>query len=100
MNKGEYGQTIRANLGEDISSATEYKIILEPQSGDKLEKTATLGTSNVTEGDETYLANEYVEYVIESGVLDYSGLWRVKGEATISGTSKKIGNYKRFTVLP
>ena len=99
MNVNEFGQTIRANIGEDVSSLTTYKMLLEPELGKGLEKIATLGTSNVVEGDETFIANEYIEYVVESEVLDRQGQWRKKGVAT-SPTQEISGNYQRFTVLP
>ncbi len=98
MNKGEFGQVIRANLNQDISSANSYKMVLQPQEGDSVEKTATLGASNITVGDESWLANEYVEYTVESGILDFTGQWRRKGKATFSN-KEIIGNYSRFTVL-
>ncbi len=98
MNKNEFGQTIRANIGEDVSSLTTYKMILEPELGNSVEKNATLGTSNIVVNDETFLANQYVEYVVESEVLDRIGQWRKKGKAT-SPTQEISGNYQRFTVL-
>ena len=104
LNKGETGQTIFANLGEDVSTATAYKFILEPKLGTKLEKVdadgVTLGTANVDVGDETYLANQYVKYTTQDGDLSYSGQWRLKGEATMSATNQVIGDYRSVTVLP
>lgn len=103
LNKNETGQTVRANLAQDISTATAYKFILEPKVGVKLEKVdsdgVVLGTSNIVVDDETYLANQYIEYTIKEGDLNFSGLWRFKGEATLSNTSKVIGDYKRVRVL-
>ena len=104
LNKNEYGQVLYANLGEDISTATAYKFVLEPKLGTKLEKVdadgVTLGTANVDVGDETYLANQYVKYTTQDGDISYSGEWRSKGEATMSSTNQVIGDYTRFTVLP
>lgn len=99
INKNEYGQTLRVNLGEDISTATAYDFIIEPKYGEKLEKTGVLGTVNVVEGDETYLANQYLQYTIADGDIDQAGQWRMKGEADLSATSKVISDYKYFTVL-
>jgi len=98
MNINEFGQTIRADIGEDVSSLTTYKMILEPELGDSVEKPATLGVVNVTDDDSILIANEYVEYVVESEVLDKQGQWRKKGMAT-SATQEISGNYQRFTVL-
>lgn len=100
INVNETGQVIRANFGQDISAATSYNFIIEPQAGAKQEKTtATVGTINVTVGDETYLANQYIEYTTLTGDIDQAGQWRLKGEATLSATQKVISDYQRFTVL-
>lgn len=99
LNKDEYGQTIRVNIGQDITLATDLKVIIEPQRGAKLEKTGTLGMTQVTEDDEIYLANEYIEYITQIGDLSYAGQWRAKGTAVISATENAVGDYKRFTVL-
>ena len=104
LNKNEYGQTIHVNLGEDISSFTALNLILEPNIGSKLQKSASdgvsLGASNIAVDDENYLANQYISYTIKQGDLDKEGQWRVKGEATLSATNKVISDYSRFTVLP
>jgi len=73
-------------------------MILEPELGKSEEKIATLGTVNVVEGDETYLANNYLEYVVEENVFHKSGQWRKKGIAT-TPNQEISGNYERFTVL-
>ena len=98
MNVDEFGQTIRANIGEDVSSLTTYKMILEPELGKSEEKIATLGTVNVVEGDETFLANQYLEYVVEKDVFHKAGQWRKKGKAS-TPNQEVSGNYSRFTVL-
>lgn len=104
LNKCEYGQVVRVNLLQDVSTNTELKFILEPQFGNKLERGASdgvsVGTSNVTVDDETYLANEYLEYTVKSGDLDYAGTWRMRGEAQLSSTVRVIGDYKIIEVLP
>lgn len=103
LNKNEYGQVVSVDFGEDVSTATAYKFILEPKLGTELEKLAVdgvvLGTINLDVGDETYLANEYINYTIKKDDLDYAGQWRMRGEATLSATNKVISDYIRFTVL-
>jgi len=100
MNINDFGQTLRANIGANVSSATAYQMILEPEKGKEIEKTATLGTVNVVEGDQTFIANEYIEYILEADVIKFIGQWRKKGIAVISGTQQTAGNFARFTVLP
>ncbi len=101
LNKNEYGQIIYVDLGEDISSATIITMILEPKIGEKLEKTAgvSVGTVNVDVNDETYLANQYLQYTIEADDLTYAGLWRKKGKAKLSTTNEVISDYTTFTVM-
>lgn len=83
-NQQGFGETLRLNFGRDISTATAFELTLEPEVGDELTKTPTLGTSDVTEGDQTLLANQYVEYTIEEGAWDtYAGRWRAKAVATL-----------------
>jgi len=102
-NKLEYGQKIYADLGQDVSSATELNFILEPEIGDKLTKVISdgvaVGTVNINVDDKTYLANQYLEYTIKKDDLNYAGLWRAKGEAILSATNKVIGDYVNFTVM-
>ena len=103
LNVSEYGNTIYANLGADISTFTALNFILEPKVGTKLEKSVSdgvaLGTVDLVVDDETYTANEYISYTIKTGDISVSGQWRTKGEATLSSTNKVIGDYKRITVL-
>lgn len=98
----EYGQTLYANLDEDVSTATELTMIIEPQLGEPIEVNTSsgvaLGTTNVTVNDQTYLANYYITYTIKDGDLDYAGLWRNQGKAQLSASTRVIGDFQRFTV--
>ena len=103
FNKGEYGDVIYANLGEDISTATELTMVLEPKIGNILEKAisdgVSVGTANIDVNDKTFLANEYIQYTIKEDDLDYAGLWRNKGKAKLSSTNLVVSDYTHFTVL-
>lgn len=102
-NVDEYGQTLRANIGEDISTNIGLEFILEPKAGQSITRTqsegVTVGTVNVTVGTKELMANEYLEYVVQPDDLDKQGQWRMKGLAKISATENKVGNFQRFTVL-
>ena len=102
LNKGEYGQKVYVNMREDVSSATTITFVLDPQSGSKLERVAgdgvAVGTTNITVDDQNYIANEYLEYTIKSGDLDYVGTWRLKGECVLTSTNKVISDYKYIQV--
>jgi hypothetical protein len=85
-NQNSFGQKLRVNFGENVSSATACQLDLQPESGEIIEKIPVLGTVDVDVGDETFLANEYVEYTTEEDVFeDWTGRWRAKAIATLSG---------------
>ena len=66
LNKDEYGDKVYVNMGEDVSTATALTFVLQPKIGDSLEKSISdgvaVGASNIDVGDESYLANQYLEY--------------------------------------
>lgn len=115
LNAFEYGQVLRANIGQDVSTNTSLTFILQPKEGVPKNVTSgqnlvnaiyrtqndgvTVGASDVVVGDETYLANEYLEYTLQEEDLSLPGLWRVKGEAQLSPTGRVSGDFKTITVL-
>jgi hypothetical protein len=116
FNKFEYGQVIRANLKQDVSTNTGLEMIIQPELGSSKNASrlnnenprgaviannpdVTVGTVDVVVGDETYLSNEYLEYTIKENDLSKSGIWRVKGLADITTTNRVTGDYVRFSVL-
>jgi len=99
LNKDEYGQILTVNFATDLSTATELKMYIQPKYGEELEKTATLGTVNISVGDENYLANQYIVYTTQDGDIDQSGQWRKKGTAQMNSTTKNTTDYTHFTVL-
>ncbi len=101
FNREEYGSKIRVNLGTDISAGTELTFFMEPKRGDEKEFTNNLivGTSNVDVDDQTFIANEYLEYTLQVDDIDKDGLWRVRGSAIVSGELIK-SDYVLITVLP
>ena len=103
LNQNEYGQTLRVNLSQDVSSATNLGFTLQPKFGVAVEKTdltgVSVGSTNVDVGDSTYLANEYLEYVIKATDLAYAGQYRMKGKAKLSSTNEIVSDYEFITVL-
>ena len=115
FNVFEFGQVIRANLRQDVSTNTGLEMIIQPEVGSSKNAVhmdnkprgaviatnpdVTVGTVDIEVGDETFLANEYLEYTIKADDLSKPGIWRVKGSADISATDRVIGDYVRFTVL-
>jgi len=53
----------------------------------------------VTVGNETLLANEYVEYFTKLEDLDYVGRWRFKTKLDFSSTDIRQTDYQKFRVL-
>ena len=101
FNNGEYGSIVRVDLGEDISAGTSLTVVLEPAQGDEKSFTSNVavGTSNVDVDDQSFLANQYLEYTLQNGDLDYTGQWRARGSAIVSGELIK-SDFVLFTVLP
>ena len=100
LNYKEVGQPIRINLGEDISLATPT-LILWPEVGCSKEITdgVTIPATNVTVGDETLLANEYIEYYTKEADLDYVGRWKFKAKLNFSTTDIRQTDFQKFRVL-
>jgi len=98
INKDSYGDIIYLNMGEDVSTNTSLELTLEPQQGEKITRTPTVGTSTVVINDECYIANEYLQYTTISGDIDKAGKWRIQGIVQISASSKAVSNYKIIKV--
>jgi len=107
LKSGEVGKTIRVAAGFDLSSNTELTLTFTLPDDTAVTKTKTggevvLGTSNVTDPDlGALLANEYVEYDVEAGLLSQTGDWKVN--LTYTNTSPTpddnyIGDCATFTV--
>lgn len=99
FNIDSFGQKLRVNFDQDVSAATLFSMELEPEHGDTLTKTPTLGAVEVDVGDETFLANQYVEYTVEAGIFDdWVGRWRAKAIATLAGETIAT-EYRFFRVM-
>lgn len=100
LNKGEIGQPLRVNLGEDISTATSAIILIEPEVGPIKEFTATVPNVPVTVDGVTLNANEYAEYTtLTAEDLGYIGRCRMRLKATFSSADVRKTNYVKFRVL-
>lgn len=99
MNSGEYGQVLRFNVKEDISSATTLEVILRDPEREESTVTATLGVLEVTTDIGTFSANEYVEYTLQDGDIDDDGWWFAR--AVITFADKKLkSDWQQFRVRP
>ena len=101
LNKGEIGQPLVVNFGEDISAATASIIDFEPEVGNKKEFIATIPDTNLTINGQTLNADEYVLYTtLTVEDLDYAGRVRMRAKLTFSSTDERKSNYVKFRVLP
>lgn len=79
---GDTGKTFRLNTGFDMSGNTELSMVFTKPNGAQITKTSAngvvIGGVQVVDDDlGTLAANEYMEYPIESGLLDSPGEWQV-----------------------
>lgn len=101
LNKGEIGQPLVVNFGEDISLATASIIEFEPELGIKKEFVSTIPATSLTIKGQTLIANEYVLYTtLTDEDLDYVGRVRMRAKLTFSSTDERKSNYVKFRVLP
>ena len=103
LNKDEYGQTLTVGFDQDVSGATSLNFILEPRLGEKIERSASdgvaVGTVNIDVRDESFLANQYVQYTTKEGDIYQVGTWRYKAEAQLNATVKLVSDYQIVEVL-
>jgi len=89
MRSGEYGINVYVNVGEDISTATEYGIEFISPSGINLTKMSadgvTIGGSPVTaDCSVIYAADEYLVYTTILGDITEAGDWLVRSIVEIN----------------
>ena len=100
LNKGEIGQLLIINFGEDISAATEAIMIVQPQVGTTKEFVATIPNTSLVFNGETLNADEYVLYTtVSEEDVDYAGRWRYKAKLTFSSADVRQSNFNKFRVL-
>jgi len=100
MKVNDYGQYLYIDIGEDISSSLSQSVMLLPPTGDAIEITThiAIGSSDITVGEYTFLANQYLIYTVQPEVITKSGVWQKKGVVKQSSTVEVSSRYVRFTV--
>jgi len=101
LNFKEVGSVIRVSVGSDISLSTPT-LILQPELGNTKEITDGVTIPNVTieVDNETFTANEYIEYSTKETDLDYVGRWNKKARLDFSSTDISQTDFVKFKVLP
>ena len=112
---GETGSTLVVNAGIDLTAATELTLELKKPDGTIVTRTLsdselTVGTTAYTNDvtNETYAANEYVNFVIDTegspdeSILNIDGTWHGQLTYQIPANSPPVfapGCIFEFTVL-
>jgi len=83
MLKNEYGNTLRVNAGFNLTSNINTLYLDSPltSTGDLVITPADgllVGSINIVTEVGTFLAGEYVEYVLLQGDIPYSGEWNAR----------------------
>jgi hypothetical protein len=103
---GENGRIIRVSSLFDMSGNSEISLVFRKPDGTKITKTrtggqVTLGAVQVVDPDQgTLSANQYVEYVLEVGLIDQVGEWSIELIYENSGANEKFyGETVNFDVI-
>lgn len=102
MNVGEYGNILRVNLKEDISSFTNTMRLISPVPYYSVKEITsanglTVGTVPVDVGGEIFQPNEYLEYTIQVGDIFMAGAWEVKTISVDTVNDKCMTNDDKIT---
>lgn len=104
-NKDEFGQFLRLNTSEDISTAV-VTLELAPANSATISKTVTDGVLipnidiSITDAVD-FAANQYIEYTVEDGLFSVQGTWRVRLTARWTAPDKFLKtDWEKFQVNP
>lgn len=105
MNVLEYGNYLRIEVGEDISSRVN-SLILKSPAPVVTTKTLTasegvvVGTQALDAVYKTYAANEYIEFQIRKGDVFIAGDWKARLlSESADGLECKLTDWVEFTVV-
>ena len=96
LNVNEYGDLAIVDLSEDVSANANWIAFRAPDGTETL-KTATAGVANYSSDIGTLLANEYVTYTIEDGLIACKGRWYLRAISEGGGKKRKT-NWLPFDV--
>ena len=108
INVSDVGKVILVNAGYDLSGNSELSLVfLKPDGTTKVTKTTADGVSapttaaSVTVDGEavSFAANEYFSYVVEAGLFDTSGAWKVQGIYADATPKNLAGDFAEFSVF-
>lgn len=97
INKSTFGEKLYIDFNEDISSNTALTMKLQPRSGEVIEVTPTLETTDLYVEDQLHEANQYVSYTTTSGMFDNYAPGQYRAKATATLPSKTISTDYELT---
>lgn len=103
---GEYGQNIRFNVKEDLTLYTDVTLTFTAPNSPSIIKGSldgvTIADQEITVLEygvtKRYLANQYVDYIVEDGLFNKAGQWRIRLTASAPAL-KKITQYVTVDVV-
>ena len=108
VRQDEVGKILLINAKFNMSGNTELKVVFKNPDQTVLEKTSADGvtapavdvTVEIDGVEQTFLANQYWQYITITGDLDQAGSWTFHGEYS-DGTPKDFsGDVSPMPVLP
>lgn len=108
IKENEVGKAIIANALFDVSGNSELRMVFLTPLGTTVTKTKADGVTaptvdvvaDVDGVDVTFLANEYLQYLTEPGVMTPNGQWKVHAEYADATPKDFSGDVANFNVLP
>jgi len=107
VRENEIGKLLVVNTGFDLSGNTDLRIVLQQPDLTVITKTSSDGvtapavdlTVEVDGVSTTFLANEYIQYPTESGVMTPVGTWKIHGEYVDATPKDLSGGISSFQVV-
>jgi hypothetical protein len=105
---GEVGKALVVNTDFDLSGSTELRTVLTKPDGTIITKLTADGVSapsvnltiDVDGVSTTLLADRYVQYLTEAGVMTPAGTWKIHVEYADATPKDFCGDTTIFQVLP
>lgn len=96
FNVNEYGDLAIVDVVEDVSANTNTIALKDPDGVETI-KPAVVGVANYSSKIGVLLANQYVTYTIESGLITTKGRWYIRAISEGGGKKRKT-NWLPFDV--
>lgn len=98
MNVGEFGNILRYNVKEDITTSTNTVTFVDP-TGKETTRDAPVGLADVQTDRGKFSAGEYIEYTFAQGDIPIPGTWQCRVNSEFSTKTLK-SDLTPFKVKP